>query len=249
MEEAQPLTIQERLSNWEPLKPQPNALTLYWANGSIPTMRIKMALALKNVPYHSVRLRIMTNPKQTKLPEFLALNPRGKTPTIVDDIDGNNIVMYESQGILNYLERRFPQPSLIPNDIKLVSLMYMRQAEADTFDELIDPLEYIFLRKKERVEYLPQIRMAQSQTIEELESLWDGYLSQHRYLAGDEITLADCAFWPIIGYLAHHQLPLNNPKLQNVARYYHDIRNSPCGMACWPEGWEHPGRHAYNPFK
>jgi glutathione S-transferase len=48
--------------------------------------------------------------KENRTPEFLALNPEGKVPTM--SIDGR--VMTEVAGILFYLARRFPEAKLLP---------------------------------------------------------------------------------------------------------------------------------------
>ncbi len=48
--------------------------------------------------------------KDTQRPEFLALNPEGKVPTLV--IDGRALT--EVAGILFYLAKRFPEAKLLP---------------------------------------------------------------------------------------------------------------------------------------
>src|SRR5258707_9695546 len=48
--------------------------------------------------------------KENKTPEFLALNPEGKVPTM--SIDGH--VLTEVAGSLFYLARRFPEAGLLP---------------------------------------------------------------------------------------------------------------------------------------
>ena len=42
-------------------------------------------------------------------PEYLALNPYGRVPTLVD----GDLMLYESTSILNYLETLFPEPPLV----------------------------------------------------------------------------------------------------------------------------------------
>lgn len=64
-----------------------------------------IALAWRKIPYVSKRLKVMTEPKKTRSPEFALINPRCKTPTFVDS-DGTIII--ESMAILQYLERFFP---------------------------------------------------------------------------------------------------------------------------------------------
>lgn len=238
--------IRAKLQDWSTLAPNEDGLTLYWANGSIPSMRIFMLMKEKNITFNSVRLKIMTNPKQTRLPQFLALNPRGKTPTLVDVISKDNtVVMYESQAILQYLEKRFPSPSLVPENLTEYSKMVMRQAEADTFDMLQDPLENIFKKKQARKPYIKSMIKAQTKIISELENLWNVYLETNEFLAGDTFSLADCAFWPVLEYLVHHGLQLNTPNLSNVLRYYNNIKSRESATAAQPKGWELKGRNFF----
>lgn len=237
--------IQSKLRDWSVLEPVKGEITLYWANGSIPSMKVIMVLDEKQVPYHLKRLKIMTNPKQTKLPEFLELNPRGKTPTLVDDSGETRVVLYESLAIMSYINQKYPNPPLIPSDIAKFGLMEMRKAESNTFLDHIDPLEYLFYKKAKRKRFVSLIDNAQRKVLYELEFLWNEYLKDKNYLAGDDFTLADCAFWPILGYLVHHGLPIDTPKLSNVRDYYLRINERPSATVCWPIGWEHKGRNLF----
>ncbi len=51
---------------------------------------------------------------ETRTPEFVAINPLGKVPTLV--VDGR--VITEVAGILYYVARRFPEAGLLPADIE-----------------------------------------------------------------------------------------------------------------------------------
>lgn len=46
--------------------------------------------------------------------EYLAINPRGQVPALVD----GDVRIYESVAIVEYLERRYPEPPLIPSEPK-----------------------------------------------------------------------------------------------------------------------------------
>lgn len=49
------------------------------------------------------------SPASLQAPEYLALNPRGKVPTLID----GDVVLYESIAILAYLERRYPSAPIM----------------------------------------------------------------------------------------------------------------------------------------
>lgn len=81
-------------------------MEIYWGSGSPFAWRVLLALEVKKIPYTS-RL-IVFSKGQHKTPEFLALNPRGKVPTIRD----GDFVLWESLAILAYLDRKVPEPPL-----------------------------------------------------------------------------------------------------------------------------------------
>ena len=58
--------------------------TLYRVNGSISSWRVELALHEKGLSFEARRLRVMSTPKETRSPAFLAINPRGKAPTLVE---------------------------------------------------------------------------------------------------------------------------------------------------------------------
>ena len=71
--------------------------------------RVRIALNLKNVDCDWERVRITEN--EHLAPSYLALNPLGIVPTIVDD----SIVIPQSIAIIEYLNELFPAPPLLPD--------------------------------------------------------------------------------------------------------------------------------------
>lgn len=57
--------------------------------------------------------------RDPKVPEFLALNPNGQVPVLVD----NGFALWESNAILVYLAERDQASSLLPRDIQLKALV------------------------------------------------------------------------------------------------------------------------------
>ena len=82
-------------------------LTLYFAPGS-SSMAAHIALHEIGTPFEAKPLSFAR--KETRSPEFLALNPEGKVPTLL--IDGRALT--EVAAILFYLARRFPDARLLP---------------------------------------------------------------------------------------------------------------------------------------
>lgn len=84
-------------------------LTLYFAPGS-SSMAAHIALHEIGVPFEARPISLAKRVQRT--PEFLALNPEGKVPTLL--IDGRPLT--EVAAILFYLARRYPAAGLLPQD-------------------------------------------------------------------------------------------------------------------------------------
>ena len=83
-------------------------LTFYFAPGS-SSMATHIALHEIGVAFISKPLSFSN--KEQRTPEFLAINPEGKVPTLVIETR----VLTEVAGTLYYLARAFPQAQLWPN--------------------------------------------------------------------------------------------------------------------------------------
>lgn len=86
---------------------------LYSYFRSSASWRVRIALAWKSVPASiaPVDLRGPDGGEQ-RSPEYLALNPQGFVPCLVED----GQVITQSVAICEYLEERYPQPPLLPAD-------------------------------------------------------------------------------------------------------------------------------------
>src|SRR5579862_8768820 len=83
-------------------------LTLYFAPGS-SSMAVHIALHEIGIPFEGKPLSFKNDLRK---PDYLALNPEGKVPTLV--VDGRPLT--EVAAILYYLAKRFPEAGLLPRD-------------------------------------------------------------------------------------------------------------------------------------
>jgi glutathione S-transferase len=84
-------------------------LTLYFAPGS-SSFAVHIALHEIGVAFDARPMSFGKN--DMRAPEYLALNPEGKVPTLV--VDGRALT--EVAAILYYLAKRFPNAGLLPRD-------------------------------------------------------------------------------------------------------------------------------------
>lgn len=82
-------------------------LTLYFAPGT-SSMAVHIALHEIGVPFEGRPISFAN--KDQRLPDYLAINPEGKVPTLV--IDGRPLT--EVLAILYYLAKRHPDAALLP---------------------------------------------------------------------------------------------------------------------------------------
>ena len=84
-------------------------LTLYFGPGA-SSMAPHIALHEIGAPFEGRPISLATGRRRTQ-PDFLAVNPEGKVPTLL--IDGRALT--EVAGILFYLARRYPDAGLLPD--------------------------------------------------------------------------------------------------------------------------------------
>lgn len=126
------------------------------------------------------------HPGQAKPAEFLALNPNGKCPTLVDD----GFVLFESLAINLYLAKKHGGP-LAPQSLEEDALATQWSFWAATEIEkpllLASAIRYLFQPQAESPE---ELEIA----LRKLSRPWavlDKHLQEHPFILGDRFTVAD----------------------------------------------------------
>jgi glutathione S-transferase len=156
--------------------------------------------------------------------DFRRINPLGLVPTLVAE-DGT--VLIESETIVEYLEDRFPTPSLRPDAAldRAVARILARLCDL----HLAPALKSLFEATKrptdaaETSRLLADIRLALA-TIERYLANNDGFA------VGDRLTTADCALAPLLFFVARcESLTPDTPLLGGavLAEYWRRIQAHP----------------------
>lgn len=223
------------------------ARTIYIVNGSIASWRVLITLSEKGLSFDTKRIRVMRAEPETRTPEFLALNPRGQVPLLVEP-DGTKI--NESLAILHYLELRYPAPSLLPsqNNWQEYANAIAWIQEAETFACNYEPIEYFFIKKSSEMndEEKAEISIALAAVNFEL-NLWEERASKSTFIASELFTLADCSFYPTIAYMMHRGLLLD--RFPNLTKYELLVRERYSARSARPEGWRHDRTSKPNLFQ
>jgi len=150
-------------------------ITLYDADRCPYCARVRIVLAEKGIEYETVEVDLDDRPAW-----IYEKNPLGRVPVLEED----TFVLAESAVIDEYLDDRYPEPSLWPADAAERAL---RRMLVFRFDELSKP--YYALRRgadgaRERLDA----------ALATLEAVLQG----QRFLSGREFGLADVAYVPWI---------------------------------------------------
>jgi GSH-dependent disulfide-bond oxidoreductase len=149
--------------------------------------KASIALEELGLPY-SVRGIALTGGEQ-KEPWYLALNPNGRIPTIVDH-DNGDFAVFESGAILVYLAEKTGK--LMPRDDKGRSLVLQwLMFQMGGIGPMMGQANVFFRYAPERIEFAIQRYHRECRRLFEV---LDRRLADHEYLAGD-YSIADVANW------------------------------------------------------
>lgn len=87
-------------------------MILYTYFRSSAAYRVRIALNLKGLQAEQRFVHLVKDGGQQRKADYLALNPQGRVPTLIDD----GVTLTQSMAILEYLEETHPEPALLPRD-------------------------------------------------------------------------------------------------------------------------------------
>jgi glutathione S-transferase/GST-like protein len=149
--------------------------------------KISIALEELALPYEMHVLDLASNTQ--KEPWFLAINPNGRIPAIVDRA-ADNFAVFESGAILIYLAEKTGR--LMPSDPKGRSqVLQWLMFQMGGVGPMMGQANVFYRYFPEKLQ--PAIDRYQGES-KRLFRVLDGHLAQHEYLAGD-YSIADIANW------------------------------------------------------
>ncbi|MGB5633175.1 MAG: glutathione S-transferase family protein [Waterburya sp.] len=153
-------------------------LQFYYHPLSPLSRRVWIALLEKEISFTPVIINLKEG--EQFQPDFLAISPFHHVPVIIDD----GLRVLESLAILDYLESKYPQNPLLPDDSSRLAKVKMAQMVANNeLSSLIIPL----IRETEDSPQLGQAKRKIKRIIEFFSEL----LGDDDYFGGDNISLGD----------------------------------------------------------
>lgn len=169
------------------------------------------------LPYTVKRVNILEGDQRS--PDYIALNPNGRIPTIVDN-DEDGFVIFESGAILLYLARKTGR--LMPTDAKGSSLVTQwLMFQMGGLGPMMGQANVYFRYSKEK--YQPAIDRYQNES-KRLMAVLDRRLQDHEYLAGD-FSIADIANW--CWARTHAWSGVDVSDLENLQRWFDLLEDRP----------------------
>ncbi len=163
-----------------------------------------------------------------KKPEYLAINPLGKVPALIDDA----VVVHDSTIINEYLEDRFPKaPPLLPRDPAMKARARSLEDYADAY---LAPSLYKILREMRKPEAecdRERLREGEQEVLKHFAYL-DKELKGRQFFAG-MFSLADISFMPQLsnyeraGYKISDEFP-------NLKGWWERMKTRPSYAASMP---------------
>ncbi|MYM94022.1 glutathione-dependent disulfide-bond oxidoreductase [Duganella vulcania] len=159
---------------------------------------------------------------------FVEINPNSKIPAMVDRSGAQPLRVFESGSILVYLAEKFG--AFLPKELaartETLNWLFWQMGSAPF---LGGGFGHFYAYAPEKLEY-PINRYAME--VKRQLDVLDRQLAHHRYVAGDEYTIADMAIWPWYGVLVLGKIYgagefLSVHEYKNVKRWADDVAARP----------------------
>ena len=157
-----------------------SVMTLFSANKDIYSHQVRFVLAEKGIAAEIEQVDPDHKPE-----DLVDLNPYNSLPTLVD----RDLVLYESDIIMEYLDERFPHPPLLPvyPIARAKARLLLRRIKNDWFS-----LYELCISNDEAT-----AQRAREELTESLTSIAPVFSSKAFFMS-DEISLTDCYLTPLL---------------------------------------------------
>jgi len=155
--------------------------------GFPPTRSIRVLWTLRELDVEFEFINVDPTKGELGRPEFLAVNPAGKLPVLVD----GDLILTESVAIVLYLAEKYPEKGLLPSDLRARAEVYRWLLFCAT--ELEQPL---LRMSRHTLLYPPEKRLAAEvpiarQDFLEMAAVLEKHMEGRQFLVGENVTVAD----------------------------------------------------------
>jgi len=197
-------------------------MKLYVSNSSPNCRRVRVVLDRLGIAVDIDVLDVAGG--DVRKPDFLRLNPNGMVPVLRD----GDLVLWESNAIMQYVADQVPGNSLFPKDPKARADVQRWQCwELAHYNKALGALAFETIVKPRLLKAEPDATTVAWATpqLARFAPVLESHLQGRRYLVGDDVTLADYS----VAFLeaAQKVVPFDWSAFPNVNVYYERMRADP----------------------
>ncbi len=172
-------------------------------------------------------------------PEYFALNPNGKVPTLID----GDFSLWESNAIMQYLADKVPDNTLFSQEPRIRADIIRWQCwELSHFNNALATIVFETVLKPKLLQQQtsqPTVDTA-TESLKAFSSVLEGHLADRDYVVGNDITLADYSIANIEGF--KEMLPFDWSGYPRLNAYFDRVRADPHWASTAPASLEVVGR-------
>jgi glutathione S-transferase len=210
-------------------------ITFYYGSGSPFAWYVWLVLEHKQLPYELKLMSLLGG--DLKTPDYLAMNPRGKVPVLIDD----GFVLSESTAIVEYLEEVYRDRPLLPSSAQGRAIARRIVAEAHSY--VYPPIRRLMEQTVFRTDGKGDSAIIE-QSLNDLKrelAYFEGALQSQFFL--NSLSTADLAFYPLLALV--RRLLAKYPQFSsvltinhNLTAFMHQIEQLPYFAKTIPPHWQ-----------
>lgn len=183
-----------------------SSMTFYSDGNSHYSHRVRIVLAEKGVTVETIDVDLDNKPE-----DLATLNPYNTLPTLVD----RDLVLYEADIMMEYLDERFPHPPLFPvyPVARAQSRLWIYRIRKD-WCTLADPI----MAGSGTPSQLDKMRKELRESLISIAPIF----GEKPYFMSDEFTIVDCVVCPILWRLPVMGIDLGKSKAVKLLLDYRD---------------------------
>jgi glutathione S-transferase len=182
-------------------------MKLYMTPLSPNVRRVRVTAAVLQIDLQEITLDFAKG--EHKHPDYLALNPNGAVPTLVD----GELVLTESRAIMQYLAAKKPESGLVPRDERARAdavrwqfwdaSHFSAHLGSLTFEKIIKPMMGLGEPRQDKIDEA-------FMNLRRFGAVLDERLRGKDYLVGDALTIADLTIASSLMYAKRTDAPLGD---------------------------------------
>ena len=197
-------------------------MKLYYVEGSPNCQKVMAVINHLEISVDIEYLDISNGDLNT--PEYLAVNPNGKVPAIVDD----DLTLWESNAIMQYLADTAPSNTLFPTDSGVRADITRWQCwELAHYNKAFSVLVFETVIKQWMKKGEPDQAFVEyeKKNLARYADVLEKYLDNRSYIVGDGVTLADYSLISLAKF--KDRIPFDWSHYPNINAYYRRISGQP----------------------